>query len=196
MKRIYEDRVDCEVTRPPIGARADVVFALAAQCLARGHHLAECGVSKGETAKRLAEMIRAVGTPIKLHLFDVFDTCDLVAQNMMAAKAVQQTHAAPLATARELVGTDVTIWHAGLFSDTMREFDQPLGFVHADADLRESTIEIIDMASRCVVPYGIIVFDDFMTEWTGVADAVNKRLSNNWWLFSVAGSGQAIAVRK
>lgn len=207
VKRTYDDRVDVEFTLPELlGPRAYTVFALAAAALARGQEIAECGVADGQTAKRLAELARAFGA--RLHLFDVFDTCELIARNMMAAKAVQDRHATPLAAVQCTVGVDQhVVWWPGLFEDTFELFRRgaefygragDLGFIHADGDLYDSTVQVIEFADVNIRRgRGAIVFDDYGTEWSGVTEAVDQKLSAERWLtYRVVASGQLVAIRR
>ncbi len=212
MKRIIEDRLDCELELPEgIGHRAHVVYALAGQALARGLDIAECGVAQGQTAARLAQMAHAVNhaerAPLKkavlVYLFDVFDAAKLVARNQMAADAVAKRHATPLADVTSLITANhrdserYVRYYPGLFRETLPKFDAAdFGFIHADADLRDSTEDIIELANRRMHTGGVVLFDDWLTEWSGVADAVNAKLGPDWWTYSVKGSGQLVAVRR
>jgi len=67
--------------------------------------------------------------------------------------------------------------HAGMFSETLPRFGEPLCFIHADGDLYQSTVEVIEFAARVLVPGGAIVFDDYGNpRLPGVKMAVERRL--------------------
>lgn len=194
-----DHRIDALLTMSDLlGARALTVFAAAAASLWSGHDFAECGVADGVTAAGLAKLIQtAKGQPALLHLFDVFDSGQqIAARNDLAAQTVQG-HARSVEAVKALVGSDRVVYRPGVFADTLRAFNGPLAFVHADADLYESTVDIIDMIDRCVVPGGVVVFDDYGTEWTGVTKAVDERLlrAQGWSTYAVTGVGQLVAWR-
>src|SRR4051812_41719435 len=118
MKRTIEDRVDIDLRKSGIGDRSLTVYAYAAASVVRGFDIAECGVAEGRTAEMLCRIAGFGQSACKLHLFDVFDSCKLVARNQMAANAVQDTHATPLAEVQARVGFNGVVWHPGLFQDT------------------------------------------------------------------------------
>jgi O-methyltransferase len=88
--------------------------------------------------------------------------------------------------------------HKGFFSETFSDFSAPLCFIHADADLYQSTVEIIRLADKCLVPGGHIVFDDYNNPYyPGVSLAVDKYLcSENYLVVRSPKTIQCFATRR
>lgn len=182
-----------------LGHRALTVYAACAAAMTLRGDLAECGVAGGETAVGILRVAGALSDK-RLYLFDTFGKVPIAGRNNLAAQAVA-THARTVAQVVQRLGldddVDDVVFRAGLFSQTLADFSEELCFVHADGDLYESTCDIIAMADRAVVRGGVVVFDDYGTEWTGVTRAVDERLATErWWTYAVKGYGQLVAVRK
>lgn len=113
----------------------------------------EFGVASGTTltiiAEALAEHLRVVG-------FDTFDGLPEVWRTGFPVGGFAQ-EAIPDVPGAELV--------AGLFDDTLPGFladnDEPIAFLHLDADLYSSTKTVLDLAGDRLAPEAILVFDEF-----------------------------------
>lgn len=121
---------------------------------------AEFGVYKGRCAKFIESFL--LGNR-KLHLFDSF-------------KGLPENWIGPWKKGSfsldedeipEFSNPNVTI-HKGLFSETipvMRSLlSSPLSFIHADADLYESTMDLLQGLNDHIVPGTIILFDEYVME--------------------------------
>jgi len=194
-------RIDALLFRSELlGERAQTVYAACVGTLHLNADIAECGVADGKTAKGLCQLIEAMAPKRRLHLFDTLGTEPIAARNNLAATTVM-THARPTAAVISEIGreraADYVKIYEGVFEKTFHLHDEPLAFVHADADLYESTLRIITFCDQHVVPGGVVVFDDYGTEWTGVTKAVDETLTTDRWsTYAVAGLGQLVAVRK
>jgi len=178
--------------------RGAVIYAAMAGALRLPGDVAECGVAAGGTAVGLRALIEMVSPKKRLHLFDTFKQTPLYtdARNELAARAVE-SYSTLVTNVIARVGQEGVDYHAGLFSETMPDFDKSLCFVHADSDLYESTLSIMEMVSRCVIPGGVVVWDDYGSEWTGVTSALDKALKHaQWWAFKVEGLTQLVTVRR
>lgn len=59
----------------------------------------------------------------------------------------------------------------------MAKFDQPIKFLHIDADHNyEPVKKQIEWAKRLMVPGGVMCGDDYSANWPGVVKAVNETL--------------------
>lgn len=56
--------------------------------------------------------------------------------------------------------------HAGWFEDTipayMKEFDEPIRFIHVDCDLYASTVTVFENLAPRIVPGTVILFDEYL----------------------------------
>lgn len=170
--------------------------------------IAECGALYGETASDMVRFLEHVGCEKVVHLFDSFEgfpdafTDEEAAQNKAGDPYWNSRRAGAMLAPIELCEivlegcTNYRI-HQGFFSDTFPAFDKPLCFIHADADLYHSTREIIELADRCLVPGGTIVFDDYGDErFPGVKQAVEDHLDRTQYeLEEMDGEFQAMALR-
>jgi O-methyltransferase len=168
---------------PLLGSRARAVYRWFVRSLGVPGDAAECGVFDGVTSRALASYLDARASPKRLHMFDSFAGLpDRIAPEEIALAAGDELRAgqfaAPLADVRERMrGCERYELHPGLFAQTFAAFDRPLCFIHADADLYESTAEIIELADRCLVAGGTIVFDDYCNaKFPGVTLAIERFL--------------------
>lgn len=201
-------RIDTVIKPSPLlGERSYAVIAACASVQNLPGCIVECGVAGGETAKALLDVTR--GRKV-VHLFDTFGTVPLAARNNLAAVAVN-THARSVDEVKAVLRPwhHDAEFHVGLFKDTLPLWNEahcrpsdcpltlPVSFLHADGDLYESTCDIIAFARHHVVQHGVVVFDDYGTEWTGVTKAVDERLpEGEWFTYVVEGVGQLVAVRR
>lgn len=171
---------------PLLGPRATIVYAIFVVSLVLPGDAAECGVWEGHTAHEMALVLKFAGVDKRVHLFDTFmGMPDIATPQELAitrpAKNWAQITPGSIVGSEELVkermvGLPYQL-HKGLFSETFPTFDTPLCFIHADGDLYASTVDIIRMADRLLVPQGYIVFDDYDSElFPGVTQAVKEYL--------------------
>jgi O-methyltransferase len=169
---------------PLLGARAENVYSWFLKSLEYPGDVAECGVFRGETSRELATYLEEIGSDKILHMFDSFEGFPEIFTDEERLLAVGQEiergkYRCPLEETLRVIGPLRRYkLHKGLFSETFATFSKPLCFVHADADLYESTAQIIRLAYRCLVPGGHIVFDDYGNQYfPGVRLAVDRHLS-------------------
>jgi len=185
-----------------LGERADRLYEWFERSLALPGDVAECGVYRGETARELARFLRMCGAPKTVHLFD---SCkglpNLVTEEEREASVWKDLGHGQYASSVEEV--EATIrglpcrLHVGMFSETLPRFCEPLCFIHSDGDLYQSTVEVIEFASRLLVPGGIIVFDDYGNpRLPGVKMAVERHLDRNRFaVFPSHDTIQCFAIR-
>ncbi len=168
---------------PLLGNRADNVYEWFLRALTTEGDVAECGVFEGETSFNLTRYLEQMKIPKRVPMFDTFnglpDTIMEQERGTPSAGPVPGKFSCQLstvlATMKPLTQYEL---HPGLFSQTLPLFDQPLCFIHADADLYESTVEIIRLADRCLVEEGVVVFDDYDSPYyPGVRLAVEDALA-------------------
>jgi len=184
-----DDRPAIQLTleaSPLLGPRAAVVYAVFIVSLTLPGDAAECGVWEGHTAHEMGAVLKFAGVNKRLHLFDTFTGMpDIATPEELAIERPQENWAQ--ITPGSILGTEEIVrermaglpyrLYRGLFSETFPSFDTPLCFIHADADLYASTVDIIRMADRLLVPQGYIVFDDYdSVMFPGVMRAVREYL--------------------
>lgn len=187
-----------------LGQRATYVYEYFLRSLHLPGDIAECGVFTGETSKELIKYLEQNAIDKIVHMFDSFQ----------GFPDVITSEERDLSTAKELVegyffSTSETViqnlgvlrqykLHQGMFADTFAEFAKPLCFIHADADLYQSTVEIIGLADRCLVPGGWIVFDDYHNPlFPGVDLAIERYLDpGRYRIIASPESIQCYAVRQ
>jgi hypothetical protein len=147
--------------------------------------IAEFGVFRGETAKEIIHIVRYLDfNKVKIHLFDTFAGLpdphlhDLA----MVPNSEEWEHWEQYYASENVVRK--TLWeyeddkdyclHKGLVADTGKNFNTPLSFAHIDCDLYEGTRDSLEVCNRVIVPTGVVVIDDFNTEWVGVTQAVRE----------------------
>jgi hypothetical protein len=156
-----------------LGHRAPHLYRRFVRSLRLDGDVAECGVYTGTTSKQFVR-----------HLLDTFEGFpDVLTEPDRAGTATSWLLgpgklACPVAeVVRRMDGMTGFRIHRGCFSETFREFSAPLCFIHSDADLYRSTAEVIELADRCLVPGGTIVFDDYGSElFPGVGLAIRQHL--------------------
>jgi O-methyltransferase len=186
-----------------LGDRAPLVYESLERALRHDGDVAECGVAAGETAAgMLAVLCRArAGAGKRLHLFDTFSGLPsiMVDSDRVGASGAEQfagnfSHSLPEVRSR-LEDDPAVVMHSGLFSDTLPRFSGPLCFIHADADLYLSTVDIIRAAIRVLVPGGVVVFDDFVNvDFPGVRRAIEAHLPSDMFTLHATGM-QCVATR-
>jgi O-methyltransferase len=166
-----------------LGDRAQNVYSWFLESLHLSGDVAECGVFTGETSRELVKYLEEHRIPKTVHLFDGFEGLPNVITDEEAFMAVgDQLRQGHFCSTMESVVENMGslrqyVIHPGLFSETFAGFKSPLSFIHADADLYESTVDIIRLADRCLVPGGHIVFDDYDNRFfPGVSLAIERNL--------------------
>jgi hypothetical protein len=152
--------------------------------------MAEFGVFRGETARGMLSLARSLGHATPLHLFDTFSglpdphPADLGDTPPGEWDHLEHYAASERAVRRHLrmytEGIDYHL-HAGLFADTGASFHEPLFFAHIDADLFEGTRDALAVCDRLMVPLGVVVIDDYGSDWIGVTQAVNEWVDVTRW---------------
>lgn len=136
--------------------------------------MAELGVYKGGSAL----VITSVRPKITLHLFDTFEGLpytestehnptghDLNAGRFWCDEAETQA---------KLYGRYVE-FHIGIFPESTKGLDDLcFSFVHIDCDLHQSAKDGIEWFWPRLSKYGIMFFDDYGCDFTGVTDAVHE----------------------
>ena len=142
--------------------------------------MAELGVYKGGSALVLADLM-----PQKtLHLFDTFSGLPHNEEWPYNPKGHDLSKGRFYADVEDviklLIGRD-TRFHIGRFSDvTNRPWehmlpDKPFSFVHIDCDLYQSAKDAIHWFWPRMNVGGIMFFDDYGCEFTGVTEAVHEK---------------------
>ncbi len=142
--------------------------------------VAECGVGAGQTSAAFLKVLQQHGSSKKVHLFDTFTGLpDLFGEADRQGASGKEQYAGNFCHGETEVRSqfkagDAYELHKGVFSKTLPHFTIPLSFIHADADLYESTVEIIKLADRVLQPGGVLAFDDYQNpDFPGVACAVH-----------------------
>ena len=163
--------------------RADALYEWFLKALAVPGDVAECGVSAGETSCELARYLETMGIQKRVHMFDTFEGLPETfsdedrGQSCESALKAGKYACTETAVIERMGPLRRYVVHRGLFCETFPQFDQDLCFIHADADLYTSTVDIIRLADRCLVPGGIIVFDDYENPvFPGVTVAIARML--------------------
>lgn len=123
---------------------------------------AEFGVFKGRCAHFISGFLRSKR---KLHLFDSFEGLPeaWVDRWKEGAFRLEQSQIPQFSS------PDVVIYK-GWFKDTVPGFastlKQPLSFIHMDADLYSSTVDVLFNLNHLVAPNTIILFDEYVMKGT------------------------------
>lgn len=169
-----------------LGQRAKNVYDWFLQSLHLSGDVAECGVFRGETSRELLRYLEENNIQKTLHMFDTFKGLpDIITVEEMATATGKllrksQFSCSLKTVVKQMKGLHQFVIHRGLFSITFTNFVENLCFIHADADLYLSTLDIIHLADKCLVPGGNIVFDDYNNpETPGVKLAIESNLNPN-----------------
>lgn len=137
---------------------------------------AQFGVFRGRMASFLLPLVRG---DRRLHLLDSFEGLpeDWVGpwkKGMFSLTSAQMPS----------FESDKVMIHKGWFKDTApklaESLEQPLAFIHADADLYSSTIDLLFALNNRIVPGTIILFDEYMMEHQGEFDDGEHRALVEW----------------
>jgi O-methyltransferase len=122
-----------------------------------GGMVAEVGVYRGGSAKILVD--RFPGRSVLL--FDTFEGMPEVTPGLDLHKKGQYSDTT-VEEIRDFLATPSVIIREGKFPDSLHSVDVgPFCFVHADADIFESTMNICEFFFEKLVPGGILLFDDY-----------------------------------
>ncbi len=186
-----------------LGRRAETVFSWLLRSLHLPGDVAECGIFRGETSREIVRYIEGTGIRKTVHMFDTFEGLpDTVTAEELATAAGHLLRKGQFACALEAVVDEMGpfsqyMTHKGLFSVTFQGFAGTLCFIHADADLYSSTIDIIRLADKCLVVGGTVVFDDYDNpETPGVRLAIERYLTPERYIITPSSSTmQCVATR-
>lgn len=136
--------------------------------------MAELGVYRGGSAKVIAAM-----APNKmLHLFDTFTglpSTEYPHFNPTDVDLNRGRFACSREEAEATLADSKHAMHEGLFPESACDLrDLRFSFVHVDCDLFDSTRAAIDWFWPRMEPEGIMFFDDYGCEFTGVTEAVRE----------------------
>lgn len=141
--------------------------------------IAEVGVYKGGTAK----LIHAVLPDSPYYLFDTFTGLppEILTEKEKQSVSKVDFQDTSLEAVQEYLGCDYFIFKQGFFPKTTEGIGEKFAFVYLDADLYQSTKDGLDFFYPRLVPNGIIVVDDYGSNyWDGVTKAVDEfRQSHN-----------------
>jgi hypothetical protein len=137
---------------------------------------AEFGVYQGRCARFIANFLRGGR---QLHLFDSFEGLpeDWIGAFRKGAFSL------PAESIPVFDNADIHV-HVGWFADTIPKlkdhFTSPLAFIHADADLYSSTLDLLDGMNSLIAPGTIILFDEYAMEINGEYDDGEHRALLEW----------------
>lgn len=119
---------------------------------------AQFGVFKGGTARKIEA---AMSGPRKLHLFDSFEG---LPENWTRKKQAGAFRLAPEDI--PVFDSERVAMHKGWFKDTVpvwaKQRQEPLAFIHMDADLYSSTVDVLFNIDRLIAAETIILFDEYV----------------------------------
>ena len=171
-QQIWEDIKPHTLISPE---RAYVLHTLAAQALALGADLWECGVYKGGTARLLKNLVAAHSAPASLHLFDTF-------AGMPETDPQRDLHGrgdfgdTDLASVQRAVGpSERVVYHQGFIPDTFGGLEGArIAVAHIDVDIYQSVRDCCEFILPRLVPGGILMIDDY-GYWDG-----SRRATDEW----------------
>jgi O-methyltransferase len=135
---------------------------------------AELGVYKGETA----ELIHAMDSDRKFHLFDTFegfDAQDLAVETSSGTKYQESNFSdTDLESVKAYVGTDNIHYYPGYFPDSVGDLETEFALVHLDADLYQPTLAALLYFYPRLSPGGVIIVHDYNHTWDGARKAVDE----------------------
>ncbi len=119
---------------------------------------AQFGVYRGRSARFLESFLTSGR---KLHLFDSFEGLPTEWTGVLPAGAFRLREADI-----PRFDPETCVVHRGWFRDTapsfVADYPKPLAFIHMDADLYTSTMDVFDNINALIVPETIIMFDEYV----------------------------------
>jgi hypothetical protein len=138
------------------GPRLEAVYSAIGEIELEGD-FAQFGVYRGRTAQVIAALTSGRR---KLHLFDSFEG---LPEDWTESKKAGHFRLEPDDIPR--FDPKVTVVHKGWFKDTVpvfaRERKEPLAFIHMDADLYSSTVDVLHNGNDIIAKDTIILFDEY-----------------------------------
>lgn len=136
--------------------------------------MAELGVYRGGSAKLISYII-----PEKtLHLFDTFTGLPYTESpehNPTGHDLSEGRFATSLTEVAAYLGDRQVIFHEGVFPASAKGLEElSFSFVHIDCDLYQSAKDAIAWFWPRMIKGGIMFFDDYGCDFTGVTDAVHE----------------------
>jgi O-methyltransferase len=150
--------------------------------------IVECGTWRGGMIAGIAELIQSYHA---YYLFDSFeglpeaqevdgiaakiwqtDTCSPSYYNNCSADEASAIEAMTMSGVKDYYITK------GWFSETLKNFDQPISILRLDGDWYESTMDCLTNLYPKVVDRGLILIDDYHT-WDGCSRAVHDYFSKH-----------------
>jgi hypothetical protein len=147
--KVHERAID----RPRRGAVTEAVGEVT-----REGDFAQFGVFRGSTARLIESLMTGKR---KLHLFDSFEGLpeDWTQKKKKGAFRLSEENIPVFDSTR-------VVMHKGWFRDTMpvwgHEATTPLAFIHMDADLYSSSIEVLFNIDHLIQKDAIILFDEYI----------------------------------
>jgi hypothetical protein len=136
--------------------------------------MAELGVYRGGSAL----VISGLAPERTLHLFDTFTGLphtERAEHNPTNHDLNEGRFACALSQVAPLFVDRAVIFHEGVFPESAKGMeDVRFSFVHIDCDLYQSARDGIGWFWPRMVPGGIMYFDDYGCDFTGVTDAVHE----------------------
>lgn len=154
--------------------RLENLCAAAAMTYEIAGDLAELGVYRGGSALVLADLPHGK----LLHLFDTFTglpNTEHPSHNPTGHDLSKGRFACPESEVRLLLGNRHVAFHPGFFPESALGLEAlKFSFIHVDCDIYQSATAAIDWFWPRLEPGGIMFFDDYGCEFTGVTEAVHE----------------------
>lgn len=179
-QRRFWDRLGSECEK-------DSMIHLLKQTLDLQGNIIECGVFRGRSLLKIGHTLRAERSYKKIYGLDSFRGFpqerilekDLGEGRRMnrVTKKFRYCVSTPARLERIFQKFDIHAELAcGFFSETLPQFQhQKFCFIHLDCDIYESYKECLDVLYDCLVPGGIIVFDEYDSHiWPGATLAIDE----------------------
>jgi macrocin-O-methyltransferase TylF-like protien len=144
----------------------------------------QVGVWKGGGALFLRALMKDLGVPSRLHLYDTFDGCRAGSLSQPEDKAFSDALALTDVTdsyeqaARSLLGSFDLSEKVHFHKGDIRQADKSdvpdeISLLHLDVDFYEPTLSALQLLYECVVPGGIILIDDYYLDLVNCRQAVD-----------------------
>lgn len=139
----------------------------------------EFGSYMGGTGILLGLLVKKLGLPKQVHLYDSFQGLPSLAND---EQAIQEYWEGAFVGNKTIVMDQISRnglqehvqIHEGWFEETLKDFSKPVSFAHFDADIYSSTKFALDAIGACLSPHAMLVFDDYFDLTQGVRRAVEE----------------------
>jgi O-methyltransferase len=153
--------------------------------------MAEVGVFRGGGAMT---MFMAAPTQ-RIHLFDTFAGMPDVANPRLDIHKAGQFSNTSLKEVKAYLKDYKTVFHQGIFPDTAKGVKGPFSLVHIDVDLHQSVKTACEFFIDKLVPWGIMLFDDYGARTCpGAKKAVDEFFAKQGKSFVTLDTGQALYI--